>query len=218
MITMKAFKPTPEPTLRRLPRYLHILRRLRDEAVTDVTSVVIAKELNLDQTQVRKDIEYVEYVGKPKVGYNTEELIHAIESFLNYDNMTDAFLVGVGNMGVALMGYKNFANYGFNIIAAFDSDGEKIGKTIHGISILNINKLIDLANRMHIHIGVITTPANEANNVAEMMIKGGIKAIWNFAPTQLKVPKGIIVENTQLSTNVSILKRKLTEVLQSENN
>jgi len=101
-------KPTPEPTLRRLPRYLHLLNKLKEEDVKEISSTMIANELSLDPTQVRKDIEFTGIIGRPKIGFNTSELIKAIENFLNWNNLTEAFLVGVGNLGKAIMGYNNF--------------------------------------------------------------------------------------------------------------
>lgn len=212
----KEIKQVPEPVLRRLPRYLQILHRMKEDGIKEVSSTKIADELSLDPTQVRKDIEFTGIVGRPKTGFLIPELIQAIESFLNWDNINDAFLAGAGSLGTALMGYPNFKSYGLNIVAAFDNNPGKTDGLIRDIPVIHIDKLTDLAQRMHIHIGIITVPAPQANAVAAMMVEGGIKAIWNFAPVQLRVPEGIIVENVLLHAGLSVLKRKLGQVLKDQ--
>ena len=201
----------PEPTLRRLPRYLQVLKKMERSGITDVSSTGIANELRINSILVRKDIECTGIVGRPKTGYTVTDLIAAIETFLNWDNLTDAFLVGVGHLGSAILGYQNFKQYGVNIIAAFDLDDEKVGREIHGNEVLPMEKLLDLCSRMHIHIGVITVPVESAQLVADLMVQGGITAIWNFAPTELQVPNGIIVENTPFSQSLAVLSHKLKE-------
>ena len=211
---IKELKHTPEATLRRLPRYLHLLNRLKDEGVNDVSSTTIATEMGLDPTLVRKDIEYTEIKGKPKTGFNVTDLIREIREFLNWNNSTDAFLVGAGSLGTAMLGYAGFKKYGLNFLAAFDNDITKIGSTIHGVQVFPIAKLPELILRMHINIGVLTVPAFVAQNVADLMVEGGIKAIWNFAPIQIKVPENIVVENAQLTQSLAVISRKLRETLQ----
>ncbi len=210
MIEIKT-KPTPEPTLRRLPKYLNLLTKLKEENVVEVSSTLIANELGLDPTQVRKDIQYTGIEGKPKTGFFIDDLIKAIRTFLNWDNTTDAFLVGVGSLGTAMLGYKQFKLHGINFVAAFDNDPNKIGNYIHGIPVLPIEKLTNLASRMKVHIGVLTVPASVAQTIADMMVAGGILAIWNFAPTHIKVPDNVIVENAQLTHSLAVLTRKLSE-------
>jgi redox-sensing transcriptional repressor len=208
---MKEIKPTPEPTIRRLPKYLHFLKVLQQQNVTSVSSTRIAKELGFDPTQVRKDIEVTSLVGKPKTGYDINELINAIMEHLNWNNTTDAFLAGAGNLGAALVGYHTFKDYGLNIIAVFDNEETKIGTELFGVQVLNIRKMTELARRMHIHVGIITVPAQFAQKVADEMIEGGIRAIWNFAPTKIQVPENIVIENAQLSLSLAVLSRKLRE-------
>lgn len=210
-------KSTPEPTLRRLPRYLHLLKRLKFEGISDVSSMSIGNELEIDSAQVRKDIDFTVAVGKPKTGYNVQNLIDAIESHLNWNNVNEAFLVGAGNLGSAILGYDGFKEYGLNFVAAFDVDKNLIDKEINGVKILHLSKLIELAQRMRVHIGVVTVPANFAQETVNMLIKGGVRAIWNFAPIQLKVPKTIIVENASLNQSLAVLNRKLIESMKAEN-
>lgn len=205
----KTIKPTPEPTLRRMPRYLHLLNRLLESGTVVVSSTVIANELHLDATQVRKDIEHTNIVGRPKTGYDVANLIVAIEQFLNWNISNDAFLAGAGSLGTAMLGYGRFKKYGLNFLAAFDTDQNKIGKKIHDVPVFNIEKITEMAKEMKINLGVLTVPAPNAQSTADLMIDGGIKGIWNFAPTQIKVPQGVIVENAQLSQSLAVLSHKL---------
>ncbi|HQJ74467.1 MAG TPA: redox-sensing transcriptional repressor Rex [Bacteroidota bacterium] len=204
-------KQTPEPTLRRLPRYLHFLIDLKTKGVQEVSSTIIANELGLDPVQVRKDIEYSSIIGKPRTGYHIDELIKALSKFLSWDTVQKAFLAGAGNLGSAMLGYKNFINYGLHIIAAFDKDPNKINTIIYDIPVYDINELTNMAKAKDVEIGIITVRANAAQDVANRMVDGGIKAIWNFAPVHIKVPKEVIVENAQLSIGLSFLKRKMFE-------
>lgn len=207
------FKMTPEPTLRRLPRYLHLLINLKERGVKEVSSTIIAKELSLDPVQVRKDIECTNIIGKPRIGYDIDELILTLSRFLGWDKVANAFLAGVGNLGSAMIGYNNFHEYGLNIMAAFEKDETKIGTRVYDVPVHDINELTDLAKTMMpIHIGIVTVRATAAQDVVNKMIEGGIKAIWNFAPVQLKVPENVIVENAQLSISLSFLKRKIFEI------
>lgn len=206
----------PEPTLRRLPSYHRFLKHLQHEGRGLVSCTHIAHDLSLDPTQVRKDLAVTGIVGKPKVGYEVPVLIAAIESFLGWDNAQEAFLVGAGSLGTALLGYEGFKGHGLNIIAAFDVAEGKVGQKLHGKAIMPLHKLPNLAARMHVHLGIITTPAEGAQQAADLMIEGGIRAIWNFAPVSLKVPAGVIVENVQLSSSLAVLSNKLREVLRKE--
>jgi redox-sensing transcriptional repressor len=199
----------PQPSLNRLPQYHHYLTELKGKGISRVSCSVIGNDLNLVAVQVRKDLQYTGIVGKPKTGYSVPELIQAIESFLGWNNVNDAFLVGVGNLGTALLGHERFSNFGLSIVAAFDAKPDKIGKWIHGKAVLPLEKLADLSQRMCIHLGIITAPAEFAQSIADEMVKGGIQAIWNFAPVRLKVPAHIIVHNEDLYSSLASLSWKL---------
>ncbi len=203
-------KVVPVPTLKRLPSYLYLLKNFKNQGRDVISCTHIAAELKFDPTQVRKDLEWTGIIGKPKIGYVTDLLIDAIEEFLGWKNTTDAFLIGAGNLGAAILGYEQFKTHGLNIIATFDSDPAKIDTTIHGKEILSIEKLSDLVQRMHIHIGIITVPAAVAQNIADTLIEAGILAIWNFAPVMLKHPDNIIVENVHLSMSLAVLTNGLS--------
>lgn len=195
----------PQPSLRRLPQYHHLLIELKSKGINQISCSVIGRDLNLVPVQVRKDLQYTGIVGKPKTGYNVDELIRSIEAFLGWNNINEAFLVGAGNLGTALLGHERFSNFGLRIVAAFDTDPIKIGTWIHGKSVLPLEKLADLALRMSIHLGIVTAPAEYAQKIADEMVLGGIQAIWNFAPVRLKLPSHIIVHNEDLYSSLASL-------------
>ena len=199
----------PQPSLRRLPQYHHYLIEREAKGITRISCSVIGQDLGLVPVQVRKDLQYTGIIGKPKTGYSVSELILSIETFLGWNNVNEAFLVGVGNLGTALLGHERFTQFGLKIVAAFDTNPAKIGQWIHEKAVLNLDKLADLAPRMSIHLGIITTPAHVAQAVADEMVKGGIQAIWNFAPVKLKLPENIIVHNEDLYSTLASLSWKL---------
>lgn len=206
----------PEGSLRRLPVYHRLLVEMLAAEIPQVSCSALARALDLDATQVRKDIEVTGIVGKPKVGYTTSALIRWIEDFLGWNNSKEAFLVGAGSLGSALLGYGKFRQFGLNIIAAFDTDPYKVGQQVHGKEVLHLDQLRDLASRMHIHLGVIATPAVAAQKVADLMVEGGIRAIWNFAPVHLRVPDFVILQNEDLYYSLASLSYKLERHLLAE--
>lgn len=207
----KSKNQAPEPTLKRLPGYLYFLEQVKEEGIINISAPTIGKELELDPTQVVKDLSFTGIKGKPRVGYNTYELIHALEEFLGFNKVNEAFLVGAGNLGSALMAYQEHQSLGLKILAAFDVDTKKIGQTIGGIHILEYNKLFHLSDRLNVKIGILTTPNHVAQEVAEDMVNCGIKAIWNFTSAKLILPEEIIVQNTSMSSYAAVLLRRLND-------
>ena len=201
----------PEPTLRRLPKYYHYLRRIQGEGQEIISATQMAEDLGIHHTQVRKDLSVTGSQGKPKVGHRVDDLLLSIETFLNWNNFSDAFLVGAGNLGSALLGYTDFKKAGIRIVAAFDASPSKVGKKIHGVAVLPMAKFEDLAHRMHIVIGILTAPAERAQEIADLMVRSGIQAIWNFAPITLDLPADMIVENVELYASLAVFSRKLSE-------
>ena len=166
--------------------------------------------------QVRKDLEITEASGKPKLGYEVKELLNNIEEFLGWNNTTEAYLVGVGNLGSALLGYQGFKDYGLNIIAAFDTDESKSGKEILGRMVFPVSKLPDMIRRMGIKIGILTVPANCAQSLANTMVEAGIHAIWNFSPVKIMTPQDVIVQHENLASSLVVLSKKLAMSLKSQ--
>jgi redox-sensing transcriptional repressor len=209
-------RAVPEASLRRLSFYHHLLQAMMLTGVPNVSCTAIASALNLDPTQVRKDIEATGIVGKPKVGYSLVVLARWIENFLGWNNTNQAFLVGAGSLGSALLGYEKFRKVGFDIVAAFDTDPHKIGQFIAGREVLHLDSLVDLGRRMHIHLGVIATPPAAAQSVANLLVEAGVRAIWNFAPVHLRVPEYVILQNEDLYHSLASLSFRLERMMSGE--
>lgn len=205
-------KTVTVPTLKRLPIYLTYLKHLQEQGREVVSTTHLSRVLKQDPTQIRKDLAATGLVGKPKVGFDVSKTIEHLENFLGYHNTNDAFLVGVGNLGRAIMGYLPFVEKGLNIVAAFDNNPELIGKEIAGIPVLTVEKLTDLAKRMKIKLGILTVPESVAQDLTDAMVEGGIQVIWNFVPTRLMVPDSVYVEYTQLSSHLAVIKKKLQSI------
>ncbi len=208
-------KSYPVNSIKRMPSYLRLVRALDARGERLVSSSHIASELGLDPIQVRKDIQLTGMIGRPKLGYATHELATSIERFLGWNDTSLAFLVGAGSLGSAVLGYSSFKTYGLDIAVAFDRDPARIGRTIHGKEVLSVDKLPDLAQRMHPHIGIITVPAAAAQEVAELLYYGGLRAIWNFAPVTLSMPASVVVENVHLSASLAVLTARMKGLQQS---
>ena len=205
----KTVQGIPEPTIRRMPLYLAYLKTLDIKEKKHISAPAIAKDLGFDPTQITKDLGYTNVVGKTRVGFDIEELTIAIEDFLGFNKKNEAFLVGVGNLGSALMNYNGFDETGFKILVAFDSDPKIVGTEINNIKVLHIDTFQKLVKRMHVSIGIITVSDEFAQSIADHMVESGIKAIWNFAPTPIKESKNIIVENTSIYSNLAVIIKKL---------
>ena len=199
----------PEASLRRLPVYYRSLQGMSAAGVTQVSCADLARALGLDPTQVRKDIEMTGIVGKPRVGHELGELVRWIENFLGWNRPKEAVLAGAGSLGSALLGYEKFRKHGMQIVACFDIDPEKIGQQIHGREVQPLMLLPDFVRQSHTLVGVIATPAAAAQKVADLMVAGGICAIWNFAPAHVQVPARVILQNEDLYHSLASLSFKL---------
>jgi redox-sensing transcriptional repressor len=197
------------PTIKRLPLYLRLLRKMKADGEKYASGTVVARELGLDPIVVRKDLAITGAVGRPRLGFPMDEIISAIEDFLGWSNTSDAILVGVGNLGRALLGYTGFEQHGMRIVAAFDSNPEIIGTKVHGKTVIDVRKLPEMAKEMHVQIGVLTVTASVAQQVADAMVEGGIRAIWNFTPTTLDVPDNVILHREELASSLAILSHRL---------
>lgn len=206
----------PLLTLRRLPQYLEALQRFKESGLKMVSATKIAEITDVHMTQVRKDLAFTKAVGTPKVGHNIDELIRAIERTLNWNDLSSCFLVGAGHLGKAIMGYTGLSQKGMRIIAAFDNDPQVMGASFNGIPIHSLDKLGNLLSRLHVHIGILTVPAADAQAICDEMIANGILAIWNFTSAILNVPQDIIVENIDMSSSLAVLSRRVAERLESE--
>ncbi len=206
---MKDIHEISKSVLRRLPIYLAYLRSLPESAGDHISATALAKALNMGQVQVRKDLAMISDGGKPKVGYDRVALMEDIASFLGYNNTNDAVLIGAGKLGQALMGYDGFAEYGLNILAAFDEEPPEAGVTSGGKPIYPMDRLPRFCEQQQMLLGIITVPKEQAQSVCDLLIECGVKAIWNFAPTHLKVPDGILVQNENMAASLAVLSKHL---------
>ncbi len=201
-------KEVSKAVLKRLPGYLDYLKSIPEDASAYISATALANALGMGEVQVRKDLAAVSNGGRPKIGYLRESLIEDIEQFLGYDNTTDAGLIGAGKLGQALLGYSGFDAYGLNILAAFDMS-PSVDRTDEGKPILSLDKLEGFCKLNKVLMGIITVPAEAAQQVCDRLIGCGIKAIWNFAPTHLEVPANILVQNENMATSLAVLSMHL---------
>ena len=202
--------------LQKLSMYLIYLKGLPEGHPEYISATMIAEGLNMGEVQVRKDLALISDGGRPKIGYNRERLIEDIEVYLGYDNTNDAVLIGAGKLGRALLGYSGFAEYGLNIVAAFDENDAIIGTSKSGKPIMHLSRLGEICRREQIKIGIITVPAEQAQGVCDLLISNGILAIWNFAPKHLNVPDHILVQNENMAASLALLCKHLNEQMKSE--
>ena len=197
----------------RLMSYLRFLKELPENGRDNVSSSFIAAGLGVNHVQVRKDLAIASNGGKPKIGYNKKDLILDLEHYFGHDNCLDAVLVGVGNLGKALISYEAFKNYGLRITMAFDSDTNLIGTKQNGIEVWDVSGLSALCKKKDIQIGIVATPSDRAQDICNQLVDGGVCAIWNFAPVSVRVPEHIIVKNEDMAASLAVLTKQLGENL-----
>jgi len=195
----------PVNTISRLSIYLRALDDLEDKGLYTVSSSQLAGFSGLNPAQVRKDLAYFGQFGKRGTGYGTASLIVALKRILGIDKKHRMVLVGAGNLGSALISYPGFKKKGFMICSVFDNDPSKIGRIIGGLKIKNIDAINSFLKKSNAKIAIITTPQGAAQDVANKLTKGGIKAILNFATTSLDVPRGISVNNVDVCAEIELL-------------
>ncbi len=199
----------PVPTLRRLPLYLRLLDKWREEGRTTVSCTHLAEALDFDPTQVRKDLAVCGVPGRPKVGYDLPELATGVARFLGWENTGEAFLIGAGPLGAALMAYEGFTERGLTIVAAFDPDPAVVGTLVAGKPVMPMSKLPELVGRMHIMLGVLALPSATAQAGLEACVEAGLKGIWSFAALRPLAAEGVIIEHVDLAQSLAVLSHRL---------
>ena len=190
-----------DKVINRLTLYHSILTDYIEKNIEYISSPQIADLLHIDNTQVRKDIALLNYKGKCKVGYKAKELKVLIEETLKFKTVKTAFLVGAGNLGMALAKYDNFEAYGFNISALFDNSPLKIGIKVNDREVFHLDELPKIAEKYDAKIAILTVPRQFAQEVTDFLVQSGIKYIWNFTPCVLSVPNDVQVWNENLIGN-----------------
>ena len=201
----------PEPTLRRLPWYLSCAKLMRDKGEKFVSSTQISKQINIDSSQIAKDLSYVDISGRTRVGYEVDLLISVLEDFLGFTNLHRAYLFGVGSLGGALLRDSGLSHFGLKIVGAFDVNPDLVGTEINGIPIYHTDELQLRMQKDKVNIGVLTVPIAISQQVTDKMVEGGIKAVWNFTPFRIRVPEGIVVQNTSLYAHLAVMFIRLNE-------
>ncbi len=202
----------PEMTIRRLSVYTRCLLQLEEDGVKTVSSEELAERFNLNSAQVRKDLAYFGEFGVRGIGYYASGLKAELQRILGLDREWQVALVGFGNLGSALFNYKGFARQGFRISVIFDDDPQKAGRTVDGVPILPLRELGPEAKGRNLQIGIVAVPAEAAQAVADRLVAAGIKAVLNFAPARLKVPKDVRLQNVDLSIELETLSFYLAQV------
>lgn len=201
---MKTLK-IPEATITRLSVYSRYLATCDRRGIVTISSNEIAEGVGVSSAQVRKDLAYFGEFGTRGVGYNVKDLHHHIMKILGLNQKWPLVIVGAGNLGTALSMYGGFKERGFHVVGIFDDDPNKIGYKLNGVEVFPVNKLKEIASKEKAKIGVITVPAQAAQEVANQLIEAGVKALLNFAPIVLNVPPDIELRNVDLSVNLEIL-------------
>lgn len=190
--------------LERLMRYYRYIVSVPEmRGAKTITSAQIATALDVDPTQVRKDFGAIGLLGMGRVGFDVGEVCVAIRRVLGFDDRLEAVLVGAGHLGGALVTYEGFAQYGLQIVAAFDSDKRKVGQRVAGRIVQSTRALKPYVKKHGIRLAILTTPAEVSQSVTDRLVSVGIRAIWNFSPTQLTVPKGVKVRNEHISLGLA---------------
>ncbi|WEK55735.1 MAG: redox-sensing transcriptional repressor Rex [Candidatus Cohnella colombiensis] len=191
-----------EAVVRRLPIYLRYLNEMSASNNKTVSSQDLGEKLNLNPAQIRKDLAYFGEFGRKGVGYNVDFLIEKIRQILKLDKTLNVALVGTGNLGRALSNYNNYIKDNMKIVAVFDADESKRGTMINHLTVLPMTALEQTAEQLDISVGIITVPAQEAQNVADQLVAAGIHGILNFAPVVLKAPKDVRIHTADFTAEL----------------
>ena len=186
----------PEPSLRRLPWYLAYIKLLQTKGEEYVSSTQIAKEIGVDSSKIAKDLSFINISGKTRVGYE----------------MHKAFIFGVGSLGAALMQDSGLSQYGLEVVAGFDVKPELAGTFINHIPVYPLSQFAQKQKELGVQIGILTVPIDKAQSATEEMIAGGIKAIWNFTPYRIRVPKHIVIQNTSIYAHLAVMFNRLNNI------
>lgn len=201
----------PEPAIRRLPWYLASVQLLHAQGVEHVSSTAISKMLNVDASQIAKDLSYLNIKGKTRIGYEVAELERGLNDFLGFHQCHRAVMMGVGSLGRALITDSGLSRYGLEIVAGFDVNPDVIGTEIGGTPIFDINELKSRRAQLQAEIAVIAVPVESAAEVAELCVESGIKALWNFTPFHIKTSPEITIENTSIYAHLALMYNRMEQ-------
>jgi len=205
------FSKIPSATITRLSLYSRALEDLMHGQVNIIASDKLAQKCGVNPAQVRKDLAYFGEFGVRGVGYFVKELLFEIKKILGLNRRWRMALIGIGNLGLALVAHENFLKQGYEFVAVFDVDPKKVGRRLPSMQMIHgMDELEAIVKEKQIEIGVIATPASQAQATARLLVAAGIKAILNFAPVQIQMPEGFIVENVDFTVKLDNLAYHLT--------
>lgn len=202
----------PEPTLRRLPWYLAYVRMLSNRHIEYVSSTQISKEINVDASQIAKDLSYLNIRGKTRIGYEVRTLLHVLDDFLGFKRKHNAFMIGVGSLGGALVQDVGLEQFGLNIVAGFDVNPALVGTNLGGVPIYDMSQLAHYQQLMGVSIAVLCVPAEAAQQAADTAISCGLKALWNFTPIRIKAPASIVIQNTSIYAHLALMYYRMDQM------
>ena len=186
---------------------------MKNQGEKYVSSTQISRQINIDSSQVAKDLSYVAVSGRTRVGYDIDCLVSVLEDFLGFTNLHKAYLFGVGSLGAALLQDTGLSHFGLEIVGAFDVDPKKVGTFIAGIPVYHTDKFPEIIKQSNVNIGILTVPISIAQEITDYMVGEGIKAVWNFTPFRIRVPEDIVVQNTSLYAHLAVMFNRLNEEL-----
>lgn len=204
-------KQIPQRVVSRLAMYFRILTQLEASGIERISSRELGEMMGITPSQIRQDLSYFGEFGQQGYGYKVTFLHEEISRILGLKQQHSMILIGVGNLGRAIASYTNFRNRGFNLEAAFDVREEIVGKKLGELTIRPMSELASYLDEASIDIGILTVPASQAQDIADLLVEKGIKGIWNFAPIKLVVPESVIVEHVHISDSLYSLSFRLRE-------
>ena len=202
---MKRYENISMAVIRRLPKYYRYINELIDRDVSRISSYELSKLTGFTASQIRQDLNNFGGFGQQGYGYNLEVLREELRKILGLEDEYKSIIIGAGNLGQAIANYRNFEVRGFKTVAIFEKNPKLIGLKIRDIEVLDIDDMEDFSKEHEVDIAIITTPKEQAQEVADRVVKSGIKAIWNFAPIDLRVDEDIIVETVDLNESLHTL-------------
>lgn len=209
MDTEKQHPLVPEPAIGRLPWYLACVAKMRADGVEYASSTAISNQLNVDASQIAKDLSYLNIKGKTRIGYDVAELEAGLSDFLGFGRVHNAVMMGVGSLGKALIMDSGLSRYGLNIVAGFDVDPSVVGTEIMGTPVYDIARLGELRESLGAEIAIIAVPAEYAAEVAKTCTGAGIRALWNFTPFHIKADPGVTIQNTSIYAHLAVMYNRM---------
>lgn len=202
----------PEPTLRRLPWYLAYLSQKKNQTEPYISTTRLAEALDVDPSQIAKDLSFLGIRGKTRIGYEVAVLEQTLREFLGFGTQHSAMIVGCGSLGAALMADSGLQRYGLNIVVGIDTNPSLAGHPINGIPVSTPENIPELARDLDIKIGIVAVPVEVAQEVSDSLVAAGIRAIWNFTPARIRVNEGVVITNTSIYSHLAVMYNRLSSL------